>query len=308
MNWTFSNLRSTTGCLVLALVGQVAGGCDVPAVDLGDETDGSAGTVTKGDGKDECEPGDEKLAPDGCNTCFCDQGTWACTEIACGDTSGGADPTGGSDGDGSDGGGVLPPCEGDPECAPIACPLTCANGLATGTDGCEVCECADAPPTCTPVQCTPGAQVPAPDGCNTCTCSDEGQWGCTKIACEPGDDPFGDNGATICSEDTPNDALVVTDAAVLGNELLVTVAYSGGCAEHLLGMCWTGSFLESFPVQAQAHIAHDSMGDTCKALPSEDRVFDLTPMAEAYQEGYQTDTGTIIIQLDGWPQSLEYSF
>ena len=30
-----------------------------------------------------CEDDDTKTADDGCNTCFCEAGTWACTEIAC---------------------------------------------------------------------------------------------------------------------------------------------------------------------------------------------------------------------------------
>lgn len=47
-----------------------------------DPTDVTSTTSTT-DGL-ECEPGQEMLDPDGCNTCTCtDEGTWACTEIAC---------------------------------------------------------------------------------------------------------------------------------------------------------------------------------------------------------------------------------
>jgi len=118
---------------------------------------------------DACESGATKQADDGCNSCTCtDDGTWACTEMAC----------------------------GEPPCTPGE----------TREQQCDSCVCADDGAwSCTPKvcgivepepECTPGDTKDADDGCNTCHCSDDGRWGCTLVKCgdpvecpEPADVP-----------------------------------------------------------------------------------------------------------------------
>jgi len=56
-----------------ALVGLTLGACDLGPKMIGDETDGP----------EDCEEGAVKPAGDGCNTCTCSDGGWACTEIGC---------------------------------------------------------------------------------------------------------------------------------------------------------------------------------------------------------------------------------
>jgi hypothetical protein len=51
-------------------------------------------------------------------------------------------------------------------------------------------------------ECEAGATKPADDGCNTCTCDDEGNWGCTELACGVCTD-----GATRPAGDGCNDCL-----------------------------------------------------------------------------------------------------
>lgn len=217
-----------------------------------------------------CEDGDTKLADDGCNTCECRDGDWLCTEEGCGDGSqSGTSTTGADDG--------FPPCE-------------------------------------------PGDQMPDPDGCNTCVCDENGDWACTEIACpetesdsetgEPMGDPFANNGVTeMCAPDVPFDDAVVTAAAINGDDLNATIAYGGGCMEHLFGICWDSSFAESEPVQVWLELAHDGMNDPCDAFPSEERTFDLTPLAEAYADAYgQGGSNTIEIHFADWTQTLTYTF
>lgn len=104
-----------------------------------------------------CMDGDSKPADDGCNTCTCLDGQWACTERAC--------P-----------------------------PEMCAEGdTRDAEDGCNTCVCSNGEWACTeracpPEMCEDGDTREAEDGCNTCTCLN-GQWACTLIACPTACEP-----------------------------------------------------------------------------------------------------------------------
>lgn len=110
-----------------------------------DDATGSTGGSAGGDGSDSCTEGDTKPADDGCNTCSCSDGGWACTEIGClPDGTGGADAgTGGADAGtgGSDAG----------------------TGGSDAGIGCKDGETKDV-------------------DCNTCRCGG-GQWACTEKPC-----------------------------------------------------------------------------------------------------------------------------
>lgn len=234
-----------TACLSLF----AATACDLDDKNIGDETMGADTSDDSGSPGDDCEPGDMVPAADGCNTCTCqDDGTLACTEIAC-------DP--------------------DPD----------------------------------PGECEPGTSVPADDGCNTCECLDDGTiGGCTEIACDPPDtDPFDGPELSSCEPETPFDSLVINGVSIDGDTMTVDVAYSGCGPGHPLGGCWDGVFLESFPVQVNIDVAHDDLMEACDAFPSDSFELDLTPLRESYQAGYE-ETGTIMINLDGWDEDIEFSF
>lgn len=266
-----------TTLLVSALAGLSLAACDLPNKDIGKETNGD-------DDAGVCEDGDTKPADDGCNTCVCDEnGDWACTEIACAD----------EDTDGGDDSGMCEPGDGMP--AP---------------DGCNTCTCEDDGQwACTEIACDdgdddgevcePDTTMPAPDGCNTCTCNEDGLWECTEIACSM---------LPLCPDDFSTDPFEVTDATIEGDSLAVTVAYSGGCAEHTFALCWDGEWLESNPVQTGLRIAHDDGGDDCDAYPSEEVEFDLLPMQAAYQQAYGDGSATLFINLESFDGDLAYSF
>ena len=126
-------------------------------------------------------------------------------------------------------------------------------------------------------------------------------------------DDIGKIGDTVIAS-TPEassvtDAYVINTATVKGETLRVNVSYSGGCETHEFTLVAEPRFLESFPVQLRVSIAHNANGDTCQDSITEDHVFDLTPIKEVYQKGYQTDTGTIILRLNGAPPGeLAYEF
>ncbi len=274
-----------------------ATGCDLPDKNIGDETMGDT-AGDSGNPGDDCEPGDVVPAADGCNTCECQEdGTLACTEIAC-------DPTD-TDGDPTD------PTAG--ECEP--------GTWVPADDGCNMCECLDdgtiggcTEIACDPTdptggECEPGTQVPADDGCNVCECLDDGTVGpCTEEGCDPADtDPFDGPELSSCSEETPFDSLVVNGASIDGDILTIDVAYSGCGPGHPLGACWGGEFAESEPVQVFFDVAHDDLDEACEAFPSDSVDIDLTPLREAYQTFYGKE-GTVTINIGGLDGSVDYTF
>lgn len=146
-------------------------------------TNGSGQVVKPGDS---CSlPGAQASSADGCNTCSCESGAWACTEKACGAVDGGgaACEPGAARAAGDGCNTCTCSATGEWLCTRSACSV-CTEG-ETKNDGCNTCSCSGGQWACTDRAC------PAPvckDGetqvqsCNTCTCMN-GQWGCTNIAC-----------------------------------------------------------------------------------------------------------------------------
>ncbi|MCY4553063.1 MAG: hypothetical protein OXC79_05280 [Candidatus Poribacteria bacterium] len=105
------------------------------------------------------------------------------------------------------------------------------------------------------------------------------------------------------------DAYVINTATIEKDTLRVNVSYTGGCETHEFTLVAEPMFLESFPVQLRVSLAHNANSDTCEASITEARQFDLTPIKTAYQKGYQTETGTIVLRLrDAPPSALTYEF
>ena len=129
---------------------------------------------------------------------------------------------------------------------------------------------------------------------------------------EVGDDIEEISSTTVIAATTEalgTDAYVINAATVEDGTLRVNVSYSGGCETHQFTLVAEPMFLESFPVQLRVSIAHNANSDTCEASITEDRQFDLTPIKTAYQKGYQTDEGTIVLRLKGAPPgALTYEF
>lgn len=271
---TCSDARLLRSSLSLSFAGLLAGllasACDLPDKNLGDDAGGASGS-SSGDGS--CVPGDE---PADCNTCSCMDGEWVCTAIACVDTEG-ADS----------GGGTCDPAE-DP------------------SDECNTCSCVDGQWLCTAIGCDPtgaGTCDPAENptnGCNTCSCED-GEWVCTEEVCQ--EEPP----VAICGPDAPLDPIVITDASIAGDTLMVAVQHGGGCVTHGYGTCWDGSFAESDPVQAWLQLSHEDNDDPCDAIVMQELVFDLTPMRDAWIDAYMQASGTIVVHVDEWG-SLDYTF
>ena len=105
------------------------------------------------------------------------------------------------------------------------------------------------------------------------------------------------------------DEYALNSATITEDTLNISVSYSGGCEDHQFTLFTSGTFLESFPVQLHATIAHDANGDPCEAYPTENYRFDLTPIKKMYQNAYRQEAGTIILHLKDAPDGeLIYEF
>jgi hypothetical protein len=103
--------------------------------------------------------GDQFASPDGCNSCACTKDGIACTTKAC--SSPGNPPSTGCTEeakvcpDGTAVGRTGPNCEFAPcptnACPALGCDPYCPNGggLKKDANGCDTCQCADAPVACT---------------------------------------------------------------------------------------------------------------------------------------------------------------
>jgi hypothetical protein len=288
---------------VLGLVASV-GACDLGNKNLGEEAceqDADCGAGT-------CLPSGSCSSPDDmCASGQRDAATGKCV-----------DPTDPDGGDGEGGTGTVVPCTDMP---PFDDPCHACECDASGNWSCDMANCAETDeggsdddtsgdagsddagsddastgdPSC-PVGA--GAQ-PAADGCNYCNC--DGTY-CTDEAC-------GDDGIPLllCEGTEAADPFVVLEASIDGDVLYATVSYSGGCFEHDFGYCWDGQFNESLPVQVNTTISHEGHDDPCLSEPVETISLNLLPLRVAFNE-YYGPTGTIAINLGGWPQSLAYTF
>ena len=89
--------------------------------------------------------------------------------------------------------------------------------------------------------------------------------------------------------------------------LLVNISYSGGCEEHEFDLVGT-SFMESNPVQVDVLLSHDANNDTCEMWITQENAYNLLPLKKAWQRSYHEKSGTIVVNLQGWEESIYYEF
>ncbi len=104
---------------------------------------------------------------------------------------------------------------------------------------------------------------------------------------------------TVDSADWPTDPIDIKHTLVRGDTLALDVEYSGGCRVHLYAFVVSGSFMESDPVQTVALLSHDQNDDECEAIVQDSLRTDLSALKSEYRKSYQTETGEILIHIDG---------
>ena len=100
-------------------------------------------------------------------------------------------------------------------------------------------------------------------------------------------------------------------AMLVGDTLTINVAYGGGCEDHEFTLIASETFMESDPVELSVSIVHNANNDPCERWVEEAYHFDLTPIKTKYQQVYQQDAGTIMLNLANLPEgypALNYEF
>ena len=106
----------------------------------------------------------------------------------------------------------------------------------------------------------------------------------------------------------PHDAVTIESAVVLADTLRLSVRYGGGCRPHRVALLIGNAFMESYPVQVRARLAHDASGDMCRALLTRTQDFDLTPLKRRYRASYGTGAGVVVLNLAGHSGPVRYAF
>ena len=106
----------------------------------------------------------------------------------------------------------------------------------------------------------------------------------------------------------PRDALTIESVIVIGDTLRLAVHYGGGCHPHRVALLLGNAFMESYPVQVHARLAHDAAGDMCKALVARTLDFDLTPLKRRYHASYGAGAAVVVLNLAGYSGSVRYAF
>lgn len=104
----------------------------------------------------------------------------------------------------------------------------------------------------------------------------------------------------------PRDPLTFNDVQLKKNILKFNMSYGGGCEEHEFQLFAT-SFMESYPVQVNILLSHEDNNDPCDMWLTETLIFNILPLKNSYNELYE-ESGTIIINIQGWEDPINYNF
>ncbi|WP_375766292.1 hypothetical protein NR798_31940 [Archangium gephyra] len=124
-------------------------------------------------------------------------------------------------------------------------------------------------------------------------------------------EPVEMNPIEIGANTVGNAPITVRGSSVSGDTLWVRVMHGGGCRQHVYGLTWSGSFMESQPVQAHLQVTHNANQDFCRALLYRTLHFDLTPLKEMHREQYGGEHGSVILRIrgsNGIGQFVPYTF
>jgi len=114
------------------------------------------------------------------------------------------------------------------------------------------------------------------------------------------DSASGEPALQLCDPIPPSDPFTLNSAAINGDNLELSVTYSGGCESHDFDLCWSGLVMTSLPPQVNISLIHENNNDSCDALPTEALSFDLSSLHPAASQG------EIVIHFEG--QTLNYTF
>lgn len=88
--------------------------------------------------------------------------------------------------------------------------------------------------------------------------------------------------------------VAVLDSEISQNVAQLTLQHGGGCGAHRFDLHVAPPFMESWPLQINARLTHETE-DTCEALIITDVSIDLLPLKNLYHMSYDSESGEILI-------------
>jgi hypothetical protein len=108
--------------------------------------------------------------------------------------------------------------------------------------------------------------------------------------------------------DAERDQFDIINVTVKNDLITFDIGYGGGCENHTFTLISKEAFMESWPVQVDIVLSHDDKDDPCDAYLYESLIFDLTSLKIKWKNEYQSDSGTIIMHLEDYVESIRYRF
>ena len=108
-------------------------------------------------------------------------------------------------------------------------------------------------------------------------------------------------------QSAPRDPLTINKIRLIKNYIEFNISYGGGCEEHEFQLIST-SFMESYPVQVNILLSHEDNDDPCDMWITETLIFKILPLEESWQQSYNSKSGTIIMNIQGWSEPINYEF
>lgn len=93
----------------------------------------------------------------------------------------------------------------------------------------------------------------------------------------------------------------ILKADVQGDLLKMTVQYSGGCKPHMFTLYTNGMYMKSLPAQISMQLHHESNGDNCRALITENIAINISSIKYG-------DKGPLIIRLKDFKEGITYAY
>lgn len=109
--------------------------------------------------------------------------------------------------------------------------------------------------------------------------------------------------ATVGDLSQKSDFYTINSASIEGNELLLEIEYSGGCARHDFQFVGSPALSKSLPPQRAVRLIHKNGGDQCESIVYQTIRVDISDLAVAQTPGNQ-----VILKLDQYSEDLPYIF
>lgn len=94
----------------------------------------------------------------------------------------------------------------------------------------------------------------------------------------------------------------IEQAELSGNQLYITIAYSGGCKEHELNLYHNKMLSKSMPPILNIYLTHENNGDECEQYITKEIIFDVSTLEKDFPELKQ-----IKLQLSNFGNTLMYN-